>query len=91
MSLVGPRPLILDEDRARRRLGPEAARPQARDDRPLAGARRLDIPFGEMVQLDYLYVPNWSLWRDVLLLVRTGAVVLRGLAVDGAFAKRRAA
>jgi lipopolysaccharide/colanic/teichoic acid biosynthesis glycosyltransferase len=37
-----------------------------------------NIPFGEMVQLDYRYVRTWSLWTDVLLLIRTGAVVLRG-------------
>jgi lipopolysaccharide/colanic/teichoic acid biosynthesis glycosyltransferase len=24
-----------------------------------------------MVKLDYLYVANWSLWTDVLLLLRT--------------------
>jgi lipopolysaccharide/colanic/teichoic acid biosynthesis glycosyltransferase len=31
-----------------------------------------------MVKLDYLYVAEWSLWRDVKLLMRTAAVVLRG-------------
>jgi exopolysaccharide biosynthesis polyprenyl glycosylphosphotransferase len=78
MSLVGPRPLILDEDRhvagwARRRL----------DVKPgMTGLWQVyggsNIPFGEMIQLDYRYVRTWSLWNDVLLLVRTGAVVLRG-------------
>ena len=78
MSLVGPRPLILDEDRhvagwARRRL----------DVKPgMTGLWQVhggsNIPFGEMVQLDYRYVRTWSLWSDVLLLIRTGAVVLRG-------------
>ena len=32
---------------------------------------RTSIPFEEMVNLDYLYVTNWSLWQDVRLLVRT--------------------
>jgi exopolysaccharide biosynthesis polyprenyl glycosylphosphotransferase len=78
MSLVGPRPLVLDEDRhvagwARRRL----------DVKPgMTGLWQVhggsNIPFGEMVQLDYRYVRTWSLWSDVLLLIRTGAVVLRG-------------
>jgi exopolysaccharide biosynthesis polyprenyl glycosylphosphotransferase len=78
MSLVGPRPLILDEDRhvagwARRRL----------DVKPgMTGLWQIhggsNIPFGEMVQLDYRYVRTWSLWSDVLLLIRTGAVILRG-------------
>jgi lipopolysaccharide/colanic/teichoic acid biosynthesis glycosyltransferase len=30
-----------------------------------------DIPFDEMTRLDYIYVTNWSLWGDVMLLART--------------------
>jgi len=37
---------------------------------------RTKIPFREMVTLDYLYVTNWSLWRDVKLLLSTVPVVL---------------
>jgi exopolysaccharide biosynthesis polyprenyl glycosylphosphotransferase len=78
MSLVGPRPIILDEDRhvdgwARRRL----------DVKPgITGLWQVHggsaIPFGEMVQLDYLYVRTWSLWSDVVLLLKTVPVVTRG-------------
>ena len=32
---------------------------------------RTNIPFEEMVKLDYLYVTNWSLWLDMRLLLRT--------------------
>jgi lipopolysaccharide/colanic/teichoic acid biosynthesis glycosyltransferase len=32
---------------------------------------RSDIPFGEMVQLDYLYVTSWSLGGDVKLIAKT--------------------
>ena len=34
-----------------------------------------------MVKIDYLYVTNWSLWRDVKILLRTIPYVLarRGL------------
>ena len=38
---------------------------------------RSDIPFAEMVTLDYLYV-NWSLWGDLKLLARTLPAVMRG-------------
>nr|MBA3370379.1 sugar transferase [Thermoleophilaceae bacterium] len=31
-----------------------------------------------MVDLDYLYVTNWSMWVDLKLLIRTFAVVARG-------------
>ena len=30
-----------------------------------------------MVNLDYLYVTNWSLWLDVKLIVRTFPIVVR--------------
>ena len=34
---------------------------------------RTNIPFEEMVKLDYLYVAEWSLWNDIKILIRTGA------------------
>lgn len=72
MSLVGPRPLILEEDRfvgegwARRRLD---LKPGMTGLWQVLG--RSDIPFGEMVRLDYLYVTDWSLGGDVSLILRT--------------------
>jgi lipopolysaccharide/colanic/teichoic acid biosynthesis glycosyltransferase len=38
---------------------------------------RNDIPFDEMVRLDYQYVREWSLGTDLLLLARTVPIVLR--------------
>jgi len=77
MSLVGPRPLPLDEDRAiqgwyRDRL---EVRPGITGYWQVLGSAR--IPAREMVKLDYLYVANWSLWGDVRLILRTVPVVLR--------------
>ena len=39
------------------------------------------VPLQEMVQLDYQYVANWSLWGDVKIMLRTLPFVLgrRGL------------
>jgi lipopolysaccharide/colanic/teichoic acid biosynthesis glycosyltransferase len=39
------------------------------------------VPLAEMVAIDYLYVANWSLWKDVKILLRTVPYVLgrRGL------------
>ena len=37
---------------------------------------RNDIPFDEMVKLDYVYVTNWSLWWDMKILFQTLPVVL---------------
>ena len=71
MSLVGPRPLILDEDRyiidwARKRLD---LTPGITGLWQVLG--RSEIPFEEMTKLDYLYVTNWSLWGDVRLIFGT--------------------
>ena len=34
------------------------------------------VPLGEMVAIDYLYVANWSLWKDVKIMLRTVPHVL---------------
>jgi exopolysaccharide biosynthesis polyprenyl glycosylphosphotransferase len=77
MSLVGPRPLILAEDKhvqtwARRRL---YLRPGMTGLWQVLG--RNDIPFEEMTKLDYLYVTNWSLYSDLKLIARTVPAVLK--------------
>jgi exopolysaccharide biosynthesis polyprenyl glycosylphosphotransferase len=81
MSLVGPRPLILDEDRRiegwhRRRL---ALHPGMTGHWQILGPASVSLR--EMVAIDYLYVANWSLWTDVKILLRTVPYVLcrRGL------------
>jgi exopolysaccharide biosynthesis polyprenyl glycosylphosphotransferase len=77
MSLVGPRPLVLDEDEfvsawARLRL---SLRPGMTGMWQVLG--RTDIPFEEMVKLDYLYVTNWTLAGDLKILARTIPAVAR--------------
>jgi exopolysaccharide biosynthesis polyprenyl glycosylphosphotransferase len=80
MSLVGPRPLVLDEDQfvaswRRRRLD---LKPGMTGLWQVLG--RDEIPFEEMVRLDYLYVMGWSAWHDLRLLLRTiPAVARRGV------------
>jgi exopolysaccharide biosynthesis polyprenyl glycosylphosphotransferase len=71
MSLVGPRPLPLEEDRQiegwhRRRLD---LSPGITGPWQVLGSSR--IPVSEMVKLDYQYVANWSLWNDVRILFLT--------------------
>lgn len=77
MSIVGPRPLVPEEDlrvegRYRRRL---AVRPGITGHWQVLGSAR--VPIDEMVKLDYLYVANWSLWRDIVLVIRTLPLTLR--------------
>ena len=81
MSLVGPRPLVVDEDqhvtgwfRRRLELTPGMTGPWQ-----ILGPAR--VPLREMGAIDYLYVANWSLWGDLKILLRTIPHVLarRGL------------
>ncbi len=71
MSLVGPRPLVVDEDqhvkgwyRRRLELMPGMTGPWQ-----ILGPAR--VPLREMGAIDYLYVANWSLWGDIKILIRT--------------------
>jgi exopolysaccharide biosynthesis polyprenyl glycosylphosphotransferase len=71
MALVGPRPLIKEEDeridrRHRRRLH---LKPGMTGQWQIFGSSR--IPVSEMVTIDYLYIANWSLWGDIKILLRT--------------------
>jgi lipopolysaccharide/colanic/teichoic acid biosynthesis glycosyltransferase len=76
MSLVGPWPIVTDEDaqvfgldRSRLHLTPGMTGPWQ-----ILGAR---VPMQEMVGIDYLYVASWSLWLDVKVLLRTVCHVAR--------------
>jgi exopolysaccharide biosynthesis polyprenyl glycosylphosphotransferase len=76
MSLVGPRPFVVHESEqitgwAGRRLD---TTPGITGLWQVLG--RNDIPFAEMVKLDYVYVTNWSLWWDIKILLRTIPTVL---------------
>ncbi len=78
MSLVGPRPLIVEEDLRvegwhRRRL---ELTPGMTGHWQILGPAR--VPLSEMVAIDYLYVANWSLWTDIKILLRTVPHVVGG-------------
>jgi exopolysaccharide biosynthesis polyprenyl glycosylphosphotransferase len=75
MSLVGPRPLVIEEDervvgldRGRLHLTPGMTGPWQ-----ILGPMRVPLP--EMAKLDYLYIANWSLWRDIEILLQTAKLV----------------
>ena len=80
MSLVGPRPLPVDEVRRfddlahRRRL---SVKPGITCLWQVSG--RNDVrDFRDWVRLDLEYIDNWSLWLDLKILFRTIPVVLLG-------------
>jgi exopolysaccharide biosynthesis polyprenyl glycosylphosphotransferase len=80
MSLVGPRPLPLEEVRQfddrchRRRL---SVKPGLTCLWQISGRNQI-TSFEEWVQLDLKYIDNWSLWLDFKILFRTGPVIVFG-------------
>jgi len=73
MSLVGPRPLPVDEVRRfndlahRRRL---SVKPGLTCLWQVSGRNKIS-DFREWVRLDLEYIDNWSIWLDVAILIRT--------------------
>ncbi|HWH14666.1 MAG TPA: exopolysaccharide biosynthesis polyprenyl glycosylphosphotransferase [Miltoncostaeaceae bacterium] len=76
MSLVGPRPLpvrdyeMLDEVQKKRYL----VLPGMTGLWQVSG--RSDLSFDELIRLDFYYIETWSIWLDLVILVRTLPVVV---------------
>jgi lipopolysaccharide/colanic/teichoic acid biosynthesis glycosyltransferase len=83
MSLVGPRPLVIEEDQLvvghhRRRLN---LKPGLTGPWQILGSAEARVGVEEMATIDYLYVAHWSLWDDFQVMLRTIAYVARGRGV----------
>jgi lipopolysaccharide/colanic/teichoic acid biosynthesis glycosyltransferase len=76
MSLVGPRPLVQDEDSQIRGVYRErlTMRPGMTGPWQVEGASA--IPIHGMVLLDRYYIEEWSFWLDLKLLTRTARLVI---------------
>jgi lipopolysaccharide/colanic/teichoic acid biosynthesis glycosyltransferase len=80
MSLVGPRPLPVDEVKRfddvadRRRL---SVKPGLTCLWQVSG-RNTITNFKEWVRLDLQYIDNWSFWLDLQILAKTIPAVLKG-------------
>jgi exopolysaccharide biosynthesis polyprenyl glycosylphosphotransferase len=80
MSLVGPRPLPVDEVKRfndlahRRRL---SVKPGITCLWQVSGRNKIS-DFKDWVRLDLQYIDNWSFWLDLIILLRTVPVVLLG-------------
>ncbi|HXS68666.1 MAG TPA: sugar transferase, partial [Candidatus Polarisedimenticolia bacterium] len=81
MSLVGPRPLPVDEVKRfddfshRRRL---SVKPGLTCLWQISGRNNV-VDFKEWVRLDLEYIDNWSLWLDMKIICRTVPAVLAGV------------
>jgi len=84
MSLVGPRPLLMEyldhytPEQARR----HSARPGITGLAQVSG--RNAVPWEERFALDVWYVDHWSLWLDLRILGRTLIKVVRREGISGA-------
>ena len=78
MSLVGPRPLPLDqvETEDLKQLKRLEVRPGITGLWQVRG--RSDLPFHRLIRWDSWYVNNWSFLLDISILVKTIPVVLKG-------------
>jgi exopolysaccharide biosynthesis polyprenyl glycosylphosphotransferase len=80
MSLVGPRPLPVDEVRRfndlahRRRL---SVKPGLTCLWQISGRNQIS-DFKDWVRLDLQYIDNWSIWLDLAILIRTIPAVIVG-------------
>lgn len=76
LSLVGPRPIVRAElvkyGQFKHRLF--IIKPGVTGLWQVSG--RSDMPYRERVKLDMYYIENWSLWSDVVILIKTFFVVL---------------
>jgi lipopolysaccharide/colanic/teichoic acid biosynthesis glycosyltransferase len=82
MSLVGPRPeeervVALYADAQRRRL---AVKPGMTGPMQIRG--RGNLTFAQRIGLELEYIDQYSLWRDIAIILRTIPAIVRG---DGAF------
>ncbi len=76
MSLIGPRPYMPNE---RSKMGNNidiilAVKPGITGLWQVSG--RNDVDFASRVDLDVWYVRNWSVWKDIVILIKTVQVVI---------------
>jgi lipopolysaccharide/colanic/teichoic acid biosynthesis glycosyltransferase len=77
MSLLGPRPHLPEEvaqyNKHHRKLF--TIKPGMSGMAQVAG--NAGLPFEEEAKLDIAYIENWSLWLDIILLIKTLGILVR--------------
>jgi undecaprenyl-phosphate galactose phosphotransferase len=78
MSLVGPRPYLPEELENRKQISETIARVKP----GLTGlwqiSGRSDIAFEERLNMDEYYIRNWSLWLDIVIILKSLKAWLEG-------------
>lgn len=82
MSLVGPRPYMVIEKKDIGKKAPLvlAVKPGITGMWQVSG--RSDVNFDSRVEMDVWYMKNWSLWNDIVILIKTVQAVFKR---DGAY------
>lgn len=82
MSLIGPRPYMVIEKKDIGRKAPLvlSVKPGITGLWQVSG--RSEIDFNERVEIDVWYMKNWSLWNDIIILIKTFQAVIKR---DGAY------
>lgn len=78
MSLVGPRPILPDETEFFNKMqlaNYYSVRPGITGLWQVSG--RNDTSFKQRVHLDEWYVTNWSIWHDIVILLKTVSVIVK--------------
>ena len=82
MSVVGPRPLQIRDSELLQSLNPEGYRRRLQVMPGLTGpwqvGGRSNIDYARMVEMDIEYAQNWSIGRDLWIILRTFVVVVLG-------------
>jgi len=77
MSLVGPRPYMVEENQKIGKYSKTISKvkPGITGLWQVNGRSKLD--FNSRIKLDVWYIRNWSLWLDIIILIKTVKVVLK--------------
>lgn len=77
MSLIGPRPYMVIEKNDIGKKAPLvlAVKPGITGLWQVSG--RSDVNFNDRVEMDVWYMKNWSLWNDIVILVKTFQTVIK--------------
>lgn len=78
MSFIGPRPFLLKERAYLDDCYDEVTMVHSGITGLWQVSGRSDIAFSDRLKLDLWYIKNWSLWLDIIILVKTISVVLKG-------------
>ncbi|MBM3294295.1 MAG: undecaprenyl-phosphate galactose phosphotransferase WbaP [Candidatus Aminicenantes bacterium] len=78
MSLVGPRPYLREELQELKQVKSILFQVKPGITGLWQTSGRSDVPFAERLRLDEQYIRNWSLWTDIVILLKTVRVTLLG-------------